>query len=460
MERNDTIAAIATAMSDAGIGIVRISGEEAVLVAERIFRPRNEKKSLQFVKSHTVHYGFIVDGEQIIDEVLLLIMRAPNTYTREDVVEIDCHGGITVTKRVLETVLKHGAKMAEPGEFTKRAFLNGRIDLSQAEAVMDIIHAENEYALQSSMQQLKGNIRRKIETLRQEMIRDIAFIEAALDDPEHIEIDGFSETLFSHTQQQEKELNQLLADADCGRILKEGVRTAIVGKPNAGKSSLLNLLAGQERAIVTDIAGTTRDILEETVVLDGGLQLILMDTAGIRDTGDLVEKIGVDRAKKTMEEADLVLFVLDASRELSREDYEIASMAAGKPVIVLWNKTDLQPVFSREDFSALTDAAWIPFSTKEENGLVKLKETVRDMFYEGKVSFHDEIYLTNLRHKECVREALESLYALEQSIGDGMPEDFFSIDLMNAYASLGKIIGEEVEEDLIDTIFREFCMGK
>lgn len=459
MEQNHTIAAIATAMSDAGIGIVRISGEEAVLVADRVFRAKNEKKSLQAVKSHSIHYGYIMDGEQMIDEVLVLVMRAPNTYTREDVVEIDCHGGVMVTKRVLETVLKHGAKTAEPGEFTKRAFLNGRIDLSQAEAVIDIIHAKNEYALQSSMQQLNGKVRRKIEALRDEMLHDLAFIEAALDDPEHIEIEGFSETLLEHALLEEQDLKKLLLDADCGRILKEGVRTAIVGKPNAGKSSLLNLLAGEERAIVTDIAGTTRDILEETVVLDG-LQLVLMDTAGIHDTGDLVEKIGVDRAKKTIENADLILFVLDASRELSKEDYEIAALAAEKPVIILWNKTDLVPVFSREDFPEPGGAVWIPFSAKEETGLLQLKETVRDMFYEGRVSFNDEVYLTNLRQKECVREALESIQALKQSIEDGMPEDFFSIDLMNAYAALGRILGEEVEEDLVNTIFREFCMGK
>lgn len=460
MEQNETIAAIATAMSNAGIGIVRISGKEAITIADRIFRAKRGKTYLKDVKSHTVHYGLIVDGEQVVDEVLVLIMRAPNSYTKEDVVEIDCHGGVIVTQRVLETVLRNGARIAEPGEFTKRAFLNGRIDLSQAEAVIDVIQAGNEYALQSSLQQLSGSVRNKIKGLRENMIRDIAFIEAALDDPEHIEIDGFAEELAEHTKAELQELENMLMVADTGRILKEGVRTAIVGKPNAGKSSLLNLLAGEERAIVTDIAGTTRDVLEESILLEGGLQLILMDTAGIHETGDMVEKIGVDKAKKSLEQADLVLFVLDASREISEEDYEIATLAAEKPVIVLWNKTDLTPVFMKEDFPKLTGAVWIPFSAKEETGLEELKEAIRVMFYEGKVSFNDEIYLTNLRHKECVRKAVNSLYALQESIDSGMPEDFFSIDLMNAYEALGRIIGEAVEDDLIDTIFRKFCMGK
>lgn len=460
MEQNGTIAAIATAMSNAGIGIVRISGEEAIAVTDRIFRAKRGEKCLKDVKSHTVHYGLVVDGEQVVDEVLVLVMRAPNSYTKEDVVEIDCHGGVTVMRRVLETVLKNGARLAEPGEFTKRAFLNGRIDLSQAEAVIDVIQAGNEYALQSSLQQLSGSVRKKVEGLRKQMIRDIAWIEAALDDPEHMEIDGFAGELAEHTKGQLRELEKMLAAAASGRILKEGVRTAIVGKPNAGKSSLLNLLAGEERAIVTDIAGTTRDVLEESILLEDGLQLILMDTAGIHETGDEVEKIGVDKAKKSLEQADLVLLVLDASRKVSEEDYEIAKLAAGKPVIVLWNKTDLTPVFVKEDFPELTQAVWIPFSAKEETGLEELKEAIRAMFYEGRVSFNDEIYLTNLRHKECVREAVDSLHALQQSIDSGMPEDFFSIDLMNAYEALGRIIGEAVEDDLVDTIFREFCMGK
>jgi tRNA modification GTPase len=459
MEEKTTIAAIATAMSDAGISIVRVSGDEAVSAVDQIFRSKRKQFRLRDAKTHTVHYGIIMDGEQMVDEVLVTVMKAPHTYTREDVVEINCHGGVTVTRRVLETVLKHGVRTALPGEFTKRAFLNGRIDLSQAEAVIDIIHSKNEYALQSSVQQLNGTMKRKISSIREKIIRDLAFIEAALDDPEHIEIDGFDEELSGRIEEELKELKRLLSTAESGRILKEGIRTAIVGKPNAGKSSLLNLLAGQTRAIVTDVAGTTRDVLEETVLLSG-IMLVLMDTAGIRQTEDQVEKIGVELAKKSVQEADLVLFVLDASRELSKEDREIAEMIQEKPVIVLWNKTDLTPAFAREDFEECKDRCWIPFSAKEEQGLEELTEQIRSMFYDGKVSFNDEVYITNVRHKEAVASAIGSLEAVQESIENGMPEDFFSIDLMNAYEALGEIIGEAVDDDLVETVFKEFCMGK
>ncbi len=459
MEETETIAAIATAPGTAGISIIRVSGENAVPALEQIFQPKKKELRLKEVTSHTVHYGYIVDDGNMMDEVLVLVMKAPNTYTREDVVEIDCHGGIAVTRRVLETVLKHGVRAAEPGEFTKRAFLNGRIDLSQAEAVMDLINSRNAYALQSSLQQLSGRMRKKIETIREKVLRDVALIEAALDDPEHIELDGFSEELSVHVREETKELEKLLASAENGRILKEGVRTVILGKPNAGKSSLLNLLAGSERAIVTETAGTTRDILEETVNLSG-ISLILMDTAGIRQTNDQVEKIGVERAKQAVTEADLILFVLDSSRPLSKEDLEIAALVKGKPTIILWNKTDLPPAFSKEDFPEGKDSIWIPLSVKEETGLSELTKQIRNLFYEGKISFNDEVYLTNARHQQAVSSALKSLHSVEESIERGMPEDFFSIDLMDCYESLGKILGESLEEDLVNKIFSEFCMGK
>jgi len=460
LEKNDTIAAVATALSDSGISIVRISGEHAVAVADQVFRAKKKGSCLSKAHSHTIHYGYLYDGEQMVDEVLTAVMRAPNTYTREDVVEIDCHGGVLVTRRVLETVLKHGARLAEPGEFTKRAFLNGRIDLSQAEAVMELIHSQNELAMQSSLQQVNGSMRKMIENLRKCILRDTAFIEAALDDPEHIELGGFSEQLCVHIKEEKEALRQLLATADSGRIIKEGIKTVIAGKPNVGKSSLLNLLAGQERAIVTDIAGTTRDVLEEAVLLEDGIQLLLMDTAGIRKTVDHVEKIGVDRARQAIKDADLILYVLDASRKLEREDQEIAQLTIGKPVIVLKNKMDLQEVAVWEKLEELKDAIWIDFSARDKRGFEELKDAIRNMFYQGSVELHSPVYLTNLRHKEAAQNALASLEAVSESIEAGMPEDFFSIDLMSAYAYLGTIIGEEVDEDLIDTIFKEFCMGK
>lgn len=464
MEQNETIAAIATAMGTAGISIIRISGEEAISVADRIFKERNTKKSLADAKSHTVHYGHIVENDQIIDEVLVLLMRAPNTYTREDVVEIDCHGGAMVTKLVLDAVIRNGARPAEPGEFTKRAFLNGRLDLSQAEAVIDIIHAKNTYALQSSLQQLSGSLKRKIELLRKQILSKLALLEAALDDPEHIPLDGFSESLLEDINKWIIELKKMLATADNGRILREGVKTAIVGKPNAGKSSLLNLLAGEERAIVTNIAGTTRDVLEEQISLEGGLSLILMDTAGIRNSSDQVEKIGIEKAKASIRDADLVLFVLDASEKISEEDIQIAELAKEKPVIVLLNKTDCKDTFKKEEieqnFKSFQDAIWISFSAKEGIGLEKLQEQIKSMFYQGAVSCNDEVFLTRARHKEGIRNAINSLSSVMESISCQMPEDLFSVDLMDAYEALGKIIGEAVEDDLVDTVFREFCMGK
>lgn len=457
--KTDTIAAIATAMSNAGISIIRMSGEDSIEIIEKIFRSKKKEKKLSEVKSHTAHYGYIMDEELILDEVIVLVMKGPNSYTKEDVVEIDCHGGVTVTKKILETVIKNGARPAEPGEFTKRAFLNGRIDLSQAEAVIDIIQAKNEYALQNSVKQLKGNILGKIKEVRNSIIRDIAFIEAALDDPEHINVEGFSEELLEHVRMNQKELQQLLKSADNGRIIKEGIRTVIVGKPNAGKSSLLNVLVGEERAIVTDIAGTTRDTLEETIQLDG-IALNVIDTAGIRDTKDIVEKLGVEKAKKYAEEADLIIYVVDATVDLDENDENIVTLIKNQNAVVLLNKIDLKTVITKEFLEKKTGKIVIPISAKQEKGIKQLEETLKSMFYEGKIDFNDEIYITNIRHKNALIESLESLKQVVVSIESDLPEDFYSIDLMNAYEVLGEIIGESVGEDLVNTIFSEFCMGK
>ena len=469
---NETIAAIATALSDSGIGIVRISGENAIYIVDNIFRSASEKKIIRNVQTHTIHYGYIVDQkENVIDEVMVSVMKAPKSYTTEDTVEINCHGGVLVMQKVLEEVLKAGARLAEPGEFTKRAFLNGRIDLSRAEAVIDVIHSQNEYALSSSVSQLKGRLSDKVRILREEILYQIAFIESALDDPEHISLEGYPEQLAGKVTGFEKEIRKLLATADNGRLMKEGISTVIVGKPNAGKSSLLNMLLGEERAIVTEIAGTTRDALHETINLHG-ISLNMIDTAGIHETQDLVEKIGVERAKKYAVEADMILYVVDASGTLDEDDENIIPLLEGKKAIILLNKSDLKNQITEEILKdkltqALKETKNIRIlrtstidPSSEDSGMDALEETIRNMFFEGELKHNNELVVTNLRHKEALQDALHSLQLVERSIEDGMPEDFYSIDLTSAYASLGKIIGEEVDEDVVNEIFSKFCMGK
>lgn len=456
--RTDTIAAIATAMSSSGIGIIRISGDEAVEIVSRIFLMKNGKK-LSDMPTHTIHYGHIKDGDEVIDEVMVVLMRAPKSYTKEDTVEIDCHGGVYVMKRVFETVIKYGARPAEPGEFTKRAFLNGRIDLAQAESVIDIIHAKNEFALKSSERQLSGSLSSAVKTVREKLLHEIAFIESALDDPEHISLDGYPKTLQGIVEEAGKEIRKLLANSDNGKILKEGISTVIIGKPNAGKSSLLNTLVGEERAIVTDIAGTTRDVLEEQINLNG-IILNVIDTAGIRKTDDVVEKIGVDRAKKYLNDADLAIYVVDTSTQLDENDFEIMELLKDRKAIILLNKSDLAPVTDSESIRKHLDKKMIAISAKEQTGIGELEETIREMFFTGEVTFNDEVYITNIRHKTALQEAMNSLNLVVQSIMDGMPEDFYSIDLMNAYEELGSIIGEAVEDDLVNEIFSKFCLGK
>ena len=460
--KTDTIAAIATAMTNSGIGIIRISGEDAFTVIDRIYQSKNGKKKLSEEKSHTVHYGYIVDDtkeNKIIDEVMVLIMRAPNTYTREDTVEIDCHGGVLVMQKILDTVICHGARPAEPGEFTKRAFLNGRIDLTQAESVMDVISSKNEFALKSSISQLQGSLQKEIKELREKIIYEIAFIESALDDPEHINIDGYGQKLKTVAEECKERIEHLLDTAENGKILKEGIDTVIVGKPNAGKSSLMNVLLKKERAIVTDIAGTTRDVLEEQMNLNG-ITLNIIDTAGIRDTEDIVEKIGVDKAKDYLVNADLIIYVVDSSTPLDENDEKIMEMIKDRTALVLLNKSDLDTVTTEEMIASHLDQKIIKVSMKENQGVDELENAIKELFFHGKVELNDEVYITNARHKAALSNAKGSLNMVLDSIAMEMPEDFYSIDLMNTYEELGNILGESLGEDLVNEIFSKFCTGK
>ena len=471
----DTIAAISTAASPAGIAVIRVSGPDAVSAVDQIFVSPVRKK-LSGQKGNTIHYGWIRkppehisadaadedrtdDKGSIVDEVLIMLMRAPHTFTREDVVEIDCHGGVFAAQKVLDTVLQTGVRPAEPGEFTKRAFLNGRIDLSQAEAVMDIISSRNQYALQSSVRQLSGALSGRIHEIRKKLLHETAFIEAALDDPEHIDIGEHLSELNSIVSEQKLLISDLIRSADSGKMIREGIKTVIVGRPNAGKSSLLNALTGEETAIVTDIAGTTRDVLEDQVTF-GGIALRLLDTAGIRQSDDKIEQIGISRARSHAEDADLILYVVDSSECLDENDQDIFKMIRGKKAIVLLNKSDLKMIVTKEEISSYTDCTILEISAKHREGFTELEKCIREMFFSGQISQNDEIYITNARHTRALQDAYESLTLVQESIQNGMPEDFFSIDLMAACDALGRIIGADVSEDLINEIFSGFCLGK
>ena len=457
--KTDTIAAISTAISAAGIGIVRISGPLAIETADRLFRAKSGC-TLREAKGSTIHYGHIEEGGKILDEVLVSVLRAPATYTREDTVEINCHGGILVLRRVLDAVIRAGARLADPGEFTRRAFLNGRIDPSQAEAVMDLIASENRSAADNALSHLGGAMRRRVESVRALLLEETARIEAALDDPENYDLTGYLPELEQKLRGTYETISGLLATAEEGRIIKEGIATVILGRPNVGKSTLLNLLAGEERAIVTDIAGTTRDILEEKIVLQG-VSLRIMDTAGLRETGDTVEKIGVERAYEAASRADLILYMVDGSVPASEEDRKHLRLLQGREVILILNKTDLKQQISESEAESLLPGAHIQrLSAKDGRGMEELGKCIRERFLRGEICANDEVYITNERQKEALSEAAQALQRVLFSMEAGMPEDLYTVDLMDAYAALGRITGEEVGEELIDEIFSRFCMGK
>lgn len=488
--QTDTIAAIATGLTESGIGIIRISGPNSYEIIQKLFV--NGKGNLPSLEhSHRVHHGFVKNNvsRETLDEVLMLNMRGPHTYTGEDTVEIDCHGGVLMMRRILESVLQAGARIAEPGEFTKRAFLNGRIDLSQAEAVIDLIEAKNDRALKASLAQLKGSVSEAVKACRAAILEDTAYIEAALDDPEHISLDGFSEKLRADVEDVQAKLKRLISSAEEGKLLREGIYTVILGKPNAGKSSLLNALLQEDRAIVTNIAGTTRDTLEAGIQLRG-LNLNVVDTAGIRETGDEIERMGVERALQAAERADLLIYVVDRSRPLDESDQQILAFLrkSGKRCIVLMNKSDLESCVDEAQLRNLLQAneegaadgntqgvtsgevesfdttkqpiAFLPISAKEGEGLEALGDEVERLFLQGKLHWNDEVWITSLRQKEELMDAEKSLREVLHSLDLGIAEDFYTIDLMEAYRTLGLIVGEEADEDLINEIFSKFCMGK
>lgn len=459
MFKEDTIAAITTGMTNAGVGIIRISGDQACEVADKVFHAENKEKQASNMKSYTAAFGKVYDGEEIIDEAILLVMKAPHTYTCEDVCELQCHGGIVVLRKILDIVLKNGARAAEPGEFTKRAFLGGRIDMSQAESVMSLINAKNDFAAKTSVDQLQGRLRDSIVDMREKILYNVAFIESALDDPEHYSLEGFPQKLRVIVNDILKKVKNLLKTFDNGKVLSEGINTVIVGKPNAGKSSLLNMFVGEDRAIVTDMAGTTRDTLSETVNIRG-ITLNIIDTAGIRDTDDIVEKIGVDKAIESVDKADLILYVVDGSIDLDENDYRIIDKIRDKNVIVIINKSDLEIKVDKEVIEKYLDKDIIQLSAMTGDGSEELYDMLNKMFFEGNLSYNDQLYITNARHKNELVYTKNALDKVIESIDIGMEEDFFSIDLMDAYEHLGLIIGETARDDLADKIFKDFCMGK
>ena len=457
----DTVAAISTPVGSGGIAIVRMSGNSSVDVLKKVFVPVGNKKVSQ-IKSHTVTYGHIVDDGKIVDEVLVVVMFAPKTYTREDVVEINCHGGVRVANSVLSALIKNGADMALPGEFTKRAFINGRIDLSQAEAVIDLINAKTELSKRASINRLEGRLSKKIREIREEILTMTAHIEVNIDYPEHDNEDITFNMIFNKTNLLIKSIDKLIDTADIGRIIKEGVKTVIAGKPNVGKSSLLNCLIDEDRAIVTDIPGTTRDVLEEHINI-AGIPLNIVDTAGIRDTNDVIEKIGVEKSKEYAKLADFIFLVIDGSQYLEREDFEILKLVHEnqKKASVILNKCDLeQKADINEIYNYVVKDYVISVSAKNNFGLDILFDKVKSLFFCGEIDIDDEAVISNERNKASLLNARKSLLNVIETINDGMPQDFISMDLLDAYGFLGEIIGEKVDEDVIDKIFSEFCLGK
>lgn len=456
---DDVIAAISTPLGTGGIGIVRMSGAGCIEMSDAIFIG---KKKLSEKSSHTLAYGRITDGVggEIIDEVLVSVMRAPHTYTKEDIVEINCHGGSLVTKRVLEAVLKTGARLAEPGEFTKRSFLNGRIDLTQAEAVIDLIHSKTELSRQAAVNQLEGRLKKAVREMREEILDMIAGIEAVIDYPDYDIEDETYATMEKGAQALLDRMNRLLATADRGKIIREGLQTVIIGKPNVGKSSLLNWLLEEDRAIVTDIPGTTRDTVEEYLNIDG-IPIKIVDTAGIRETGDIVEKMGVEKSRAYAENADLVILMLDASRPLEAEDKEILSFVRNKKTIVLLNKTDLAAVLSAEEVKTyLPEGELLEISVKENRGFDALIDGLKALFLDGQDATAEDALLGNTRHKDALGRARDAMARCMETIATRMPEDFISMDLQDANRALGEITGDTSDEEIIDRIFTKFCLGK
>lgn len=455
----DTIAAISTPIGEGAIGIVRLSGPESIAIASTLFKG----KDLKEVPSHTIHYGHIIDPEteDIVDEVLVSVLRAPKTYTKEDIVEINCHGGMMSVNRVLELVLHHGARIAEPGEFTKRAFLNGRIDLSQAEAVMDLIRAKTDKAMSVAIDQVEGRLSKLIQQLRQELLETVAHVEVNIDYPEYDDVEEMSHELMREkTKKVHEEITRLLEVAKQGKILREGIQTGIIGRPNVGKSSLMNALVQENKAIVTDIPGTTRDIIEEYVNI-GGVPLRLVDTAGIRETEDIVEKIGVERSRKVLAESDLILFVLNNNEPLTEEDRHLFAAIKGLEYIVIINKCDLPTQLDYQEVEELADGkAIIKLSIVENWGIDELEKKIVDLFFSGEVEAGDLTYVSNVRHIDLLKKAKQALEDAMQSLEMGMPLDIVQIDVTRTWEFLGEIVGDTASEALIDQLFSQFCLGK
>ena len=459
MYTTDTIAAIATALGESAIGIVRLSGDEAIEIASKIFKGKN----LNNVDSHTINYGHIIDPEtgKVIDEVMVSVMKAPRSYTTEDSVEINSHGGIMAIQRVLEVVLANGARLAEPGEFSKRAFLNGRIDLSQAEAVMDLIQAKTDKAMDASMNQLQGSLSTKIRSLRQEMLDTLAQVEVTIDYPEYDDVEEMSLKQLNETAVHVKEqIQKILHQAQHGRLFRDGINTAIIGRPNVGKSSLLNRLTGLEKAIVTDIEGTTRDTIEEYVNVRG-VPLRLIDTAGIRQTDEVVERIGVERSRKVMEEADLVILILNQAQALQEVDIELLELTKDQNRIILLNKQDLEPKLTHADLEPyIQDADLIATSMLEESGIDELETQIEQRFFSGEIKSGDVNYLLNTRHTQLLRQAISSLDEVLESTEMMLPVDLIQMDFTRAWDLLGEITGDSVQDELLNKLFSQFCLGK
>ncbi|BCU83412.1 tRNA modification GTPase MnmE [Polycladomyces abyssicola] len=456
---NDTIAAISTPVGEGGIAVIRVSGPEAIPIVDSVYRG---KRSLKEVDSHTVHYGHIVHPEtgERIDEVLVTVMRAPRTFTREDVVEVSCHGGMVPVQNTLEVLLSAGARLAEPGEFTKRAFLNGRIDLSQAEAVIDLIRAKTDRAARVAMHQAEGRLSKMIQRLRQKIIESLAHLAVNVDYPEYDAEEMTANMLLKECREVEAEIERLLQTARQGKILREGIATVIVGRPNVGKSSLLNALTHENKAIVTDIPGTTRDVIEEYVNVRG-VPLRLIDTAGIRETEDVVERIGVERSHRALEQADLVILVLNHNESLTEDDRRLIELIREQTAIVMVNKTDLPRRIELDEVKRLIgDKPLITTSLKEERGIDDLEQAIADLFFTGKMEVGDTAIVSNARHIHLLEQAKRSVREVIDGIESGMPLDMVEIDLKNAWQALGEIIGDAVAEDLIDQIFSQFCLGK